>query len=54
MLSYVLRKIQSDILGVGGATIFEVKSVTIIPSLPYGSGKFAIFGQNLTSVEKIM
>jgi hypothetical protein len=35
MLSYVLRKIQSDILGVGGATIFEVKSVTIIPSLPY-------------------
>jgi hypothetical protein len=37
MLSYVLRKIQSDILGVGGATIFEVKSVTIIPSLPYYS-----------------
>jgi len=35
MLSYVLRKIQSDILGVGGATIFEVKSVTIIPGLPY-------------------
>ena len=35
MLSYVLRKIQSDILGVGGATIFEVKSVTIITSLPY-------------------
>jgi hypothetical protein len=35
MLSYVLRKIQSDTLGVGGATIFEVKSVNIIPSLPY-------------------
>jgi len=35
MLSYMLCKIQSDTLGVGGATIFKVKSVTIIPSLPY-------------------
>jgi len=32
MLSYVLGV---DTLGVGGATIFKVKSVNIIPGLPY-------------------
>jgi len=35
MLSYVTCKIHSDTLSFGGVTIFNVKSVNIIPGLPY-------------------
>jgi len=48
MLSYVTCKIHSDTLSFGGVTIFKVKSVNIIPGLPYREGGLA-----MTSVDPV-
>jgi len=38
MLTYVMCKIQSDALGFGRVTIFEVKSFNVITGLSYSYG----------------